>query len=29
MTELNMPTKYNPQDIEKNRYDWWIEQAFF
>ncbi|MBC1234592.1 valine--tRNA ligase [Listeria booriae] len=29
MTELNMPTKYNPQDIEKNRYDWWIEQEFF
>ncbi|MBC6315457.1 valine--tRNA ligase [Listeria grandensis] len=29
MTELNMPTKYDPQAIEKNRYDWWIEQGFF
>ncbi|MTD29657.1 valine--tRNA ligase [Planomicrobium sp. YIM 101495] len=24
-----MSTKYDPQSIEKGRYDWWIEQKFF
>ncbi|ANU25658.1 valine--tRNA ligase [Planococcus versutus] len=28
MTE-QMSTKYDPQSIEKGRYDWWVEQKFF
>ncbi|WP_026581884.1 valine--tRNA ligase [Bacillus sp. J33] len=27
--ELSMPTKYDPQSIEKGRYDWWLEGKFF
>ncbi|GLB58387.1 valine--tRNA ligase [Cytobacillus sp. NCCP-133] len=27
--ELSMPTKYDPQSIEKGRYDWWLEGQFF
>ncbi|EWG09023.1 valine--tRNA ligase [Cytobacillus firmus] len=27
--ELSMPTKYDPQAIEKGRYDWWLEGKFF
>ncbi|USK49082.1 valine--tRNA ligase [Bacillus sp. CMF12] len=27
--ELSMPTKYDPQGIEKGRYDWWLEGKFF
>jgi len=29
MEELTMPTKYEPQSIEKGRYDWWLEGKFF
>ncbi|MEK6268562.1 MAG: valine--tRNA ligase [Planococcus sp. (in: firmicutes)] len=28
MTE-QMSTKYDPQSIEKGRYDWWVDQKFF
>ncbi|WP_311195638.1 valine--tRNA ligase [Planococcus sp. 107-1] len=28
MTE-QMPTKYDPQGIEKGRYEWWIDNKFF
>ena len=24
-----MPTKYDPQTIEKGRYEWWLEGKFF
>ncbi|MFO1443112.1 valine--tRNA ligase [Bacillus sp. Bva_UNVM-123] len=27
--EITMPTKYNPQSIEKGRYNWWLEGKFF
>jgi len=27
--ELTMPTKYDPQAIEKGRYDWWLNGKFF
>ncbi|MFL6559247.1 MAG: valine--tRNA ligase [Bacillus sp. (in: firmicutes)] len=27
--ELTMPTKYDPQTIEKGRYDWWLQGKFF
>jgi valyl-tRNA synthetase len=27
--ELTMPTKYDPQTIEKGRYQWWLEGEFF
>ncbi len=27
--ELSMPTKYDPQSIEKGRYDWWLKGKFF
>ncbi|ULT55844.1 valine--tRNA ligase [Neobacillus drentensis] len=27
--ELSMPTKYDPQTIEKGRYDWWLNGKFF
>jgi valyl-tRNA synthetase len=27
--ELTMPTKYDPQSIEKGRYDWWLSGQFF
>ncbi|MBD3107818.1 valine--tRNA ligase [Bacillus sp. AGMB 02131] len=29
MNETTMPTKYDPQNIEKGRYDWWIKGDFF
>jgi len=29
MKETTMPTKYDPQSIEKGRYDWWIKGEFF
>ncbi len=27
--EITMPTKYDPQSIEKGRYNWWLEGKFF
>ncbi|MFE8703428.1 valine--tRNA ligase [Cytobacillus sp. FJAT-54145] len=27
--ELTMPTKYDPQTIEKGRYDWWLNGKYF
>ncbi|WP_110927097.1 valine--tRNA ligase [Bacillus massiliglaciei] len=27
--QLSMPTKYDPQSIEKGRYKWWLEGRFF
>lgn len=27
--EITMPTKYDPQKIEKGRYDWWLKGKFF
>jgi len=27
--EMKMPTKYDPQTIEKGRYEWWLEGKFF
>ncbi|MCM3765462.1 valine--tRNA ligase [Neobacillus niacini] len=27
--EITMPTKYDPQSIEKGRYDWWLQGKFF
>ncbi|MGG3560458.1 valine--tRNA ligase [Neobacillus rhizosphaerae] len=27
--ELTMPTKYDPQSIEKGRYDWWLQGKYF
>ncbi|MFD2446238.1 valine--tRNA ligase [Bacillus sp. CGMCC 1.16607] len=27
--ELTMPTKYDPQSIEKGRYEWWLSGKFF
>ncbi|MBS7345162.1 MAG: valine--tRNA ligase [Caryophanon sp.] len=31
MTELNisMPTKYEPQNVEQGRYEWWVNGKFF
>ncbi|OCS88437.1 valine--tRNA ligase [Caryophanon tenue] len=32
MTEqqnISMPTKYEPQNVEQGRYDWWLEGKFF
>ena len=28
-TDISMPTKYDPQSIEKGRYDWWLKGKFF
>ncbi|MBE6183845.1 valine--tRNA ligase [Heyndrickxia ginsengihumi] len=27
--EINMPTKYDPNAIEKGRYEWWVNGKFF
>lgn len=27
--QTSMPTKYDPQTIEKGRYDWWVKGGFF
>ncbi|PLT30164.1 valine--tRNA ligase [Peribacillus deserti] len=27
--QLSMPTKYDPQSIEKGRYEWWLKGKFF
>ena len=27
--QLNMPTKYDPKAVEKDRYQWWLENKFF
>ena len=27
--ELTMPTKYDPQSIEKGRYQWWLDGKYF
>lgn len=27
--EIEMPTKYDPQAIEKGRYEWWLEGKYF
>ncbi|WP_445489669.1 valine--tRNA ligase [Niallia sp. 03133] len=27
--EISMPTKYDPKEIEKGRYDWWVNGKFF
>ena len=27
--DLSMPTKYDPQSIERGRYDWWVNGKFF
>lgn len=27
--EIEMPTKYDPQSIEKGRYEWWLEGKYF
>ncbi|MFJ8245686.1 valine--tRNA ligase [Peribacillus asahii] len=27
--QISMPTKYDPQSIEKGRYQWWLEGKFF
>ncbi|MER2127067.1 valine--tRNA ligase [Solibacillus sp.] len=29
MTELTMPTKYDPQSTEAGRYEWWLNGKFF
>ena len=29
MTELTMPTKYDPQATEAGRYEWWLQGKFF
>ncbi|MCR2820558.1 valine--tRNA ligase [Lederbergia panacisoli] len=29
MEEIKMPTKYEPQSIEKGRYEWWLKGKFF
>lgn len=29
MKEVNLPTKYDPQTIEKNRYQYWLDGRFF
>ena len=27
--QISMPTKYDPQSIEKGRYQWWLDGKFF
>ena len=27
--EISMPTKYNPQQVEKGRYEWWLKGGYF
>ena len=27
--QIKLPTKYDPQSIEKGRYDWWVKGEFF
>lgn len=27
--QISMPTKYDPQTIEKGRYKWWLDGKFF
>ncbi|MEC1759119.1 valine--tRNA ligase [Schinkia azotoformans] len=27
--EINLPTKYDPQAVEENRYEWWLQGKFF
>lgn len=29
MTEIKMPTKYDPQQTEAGRYEWWLQGKFF
>ena len=29
MSDQDMSTKYNPTEVEKDRYQWWIDQGFF
>ncbi|MBS4194843.1 valine--tRNA ligase [Lederbergia citri] len=29
MEDIKMPTKYEPQNIEKGRYEWWLKGKFF
>lgn len=29
MTEITMPTKYEPQSVEAGRYEWWLQGKFF
>lgn len=29
MTEIKMPTKYQPQQVEANRYQWWLDKEVF
>lgn len=29
MTEITMPTKYDPQQTEAGRYEWWLKGKFF
>ncbi|MGM9951413.1 MAG: valine--tRNA ligase [Lysinibacillus sp.] len=29
MTEITMPTKYDPQGTEAGRYEWWLQGKFF
>ncbi|MEK4426408.1 valine--tRNA ligase [Solibacillus sp. FSL K6-1523] len=29
MTEISMPTKYDPQSTEAGRYEWWLKGKFF
>ncbi|MBW8350217.1 valine--tRNA ligase [Bacillus sp. IITD106] len=29
MEDIKMPTKYEPQNIEKGRYEWWLNGKFF
>jgi valyl-tRNA synthetase len=29
MTEITMPTKYDPQSTEAGRYEWWLQGKFF
>ncbi|HHP9998685.1 TPA: class I tRNA ligase family protein, partial [Listeria monocytogenes] len=27
--EINMPTKYEPSNVEAGKYKWWLEKEFF
>ncbi|HHW37613.1 MAG TPA: valine--tRNA ligase [Bacillales bacterium] len=27
--KINLPTKYDPQSVEENRYEWWLKGKFF
>ena len=29
MTEINMPTKYEPKKTEEGRYEWWVKGGYF